>query len=103
MAREPDKLRMDPVYGGLTRPAMALGVPYVAAVLEGTVVMLMFAFSKNLMTLLLILPLHGLLFALSVYDPDIFQVYRKWLDVNGRVRSVMTWKGRSFACGGRQW
>ena len=54
-----EKVHLDPVVGGLTRPPMMLGVPYTYFVLELTFVMLLFVNAKSLLLLLLGVPLHA--------------------------------------------
>ena len=60
--------RLDPLVGGLTRPPMMLGVPYVLFVLEFCLVVLIFVNTKNLLMFLLAIPIHGIAYTLTVRD-----------------------------------
>ena len=68
MIRHQAKPRLDPLVGGLTRPPMMLGVPYVLFVMEWCVIVLIFINTKNLLMFLLFAPIHGLAYALTVRD-----------------------------------
>ena len=67
MVRQQAKPRLDPLVGGLTRPPMMLGVPYVLFVMEWCVIVLIFINTKNLLMFLLFAPIHGLAYALTVH------------------------------------
>jgi type IV secretion system protein VirB3 len=59
---------IDPLVGGLTRPPMMLGIPYVLFVLEFCLVVLIFINTKNLLMFLLVIPIHGIAYLLTVRD-----------------------------------
>jgi type IV secretion system protein VirB3 len=59
---------LDPLVGGLTRPPMMLGIPYVLFVLEFCLVVLIFINTKNLFMFLLVIPIHGIAYLLTVRD-----------------------------------
>ena len=59
---------LDPLIGGLTRPAMMLGIPYALFVSELALVIVIFVLAKNLLMLLLGIPVHALSYWLTVRD-----------------------------------
>ena len=79
-----DGLTPEPLSQALTRPAMLLGAPYVAVVLNAMVTLEAFLVTRNLFTLLLCVPLHGFMYALCLYEPRIFELLALW----GRTRAT---------------
>lgn len=68
----------DPVYLGATRPPMKWGVTYTALLLNMVFTMEVFVVTKNLLTLLLAVPIHGLSALLCVRDARIFDLALLW-------------------------
>ena len=52
-------LTADPLFVGATRPPMRWGVTYSALLVNGVFTMEVFLLTKNLLTLILALPIHG--------------------------------------------
>ena len=52
-------LTVDPLFVGATRPPMRWGVTYSALLVNGVLTMEIFLLTKNLLTLLLAAPIHG--------------------------------------------
>ncbi len=86
----------DPVFLGLTRPAMFWGVPQPFFVLNGMLAMLVFLWSRSFMPLLVGLPLiHGLGYWACVKDPRVFEI----LVIRARFlpcRNARFWRARSY-------
>lgn len=88
----------DPLFVGITRPAMALGVTYGAALANGMITVELFLLTRNLLALLVCLPIHGILWILCAVEPRFFEL----LLLHARTRrfhtrSRRTWKARSYA------
>lgn len=64
------KLDADPLFLGLTRPSMILGVSYVFASLNILGSLLLFVMTTNFIYLLVILPvLHGIAYLICLKEP----------------------------------
>jgi type IV secretion system protein VirB3 len=89
----------DPLFVGATRPPMRFGVTYMALVLNAVLTMELFLATKNLLVLLLALPVHGICALLCARDPRYFDL----LSVCARTRplaylcSLRFWKGASYS------
>jgi type IV secretion system protein VirB3 len=96
----------DTLFVGLTRPAMALGVPYVAVLANLLVTLELFLVTRNLLWLLAVLPLHGLTFLVCLAEPRFFDLLQVWALTRQRARSRgrPPWGVRSYSAlanGGR--
>ena len=95
-----DQIVVDPLFVGLTRPATAFGVPYSGVVMEALLVAVVFLAIGNPLYLLLIVPIHLILFAVGSHDPGIFDSILMWVKTAGRCRNKKFWNGAaSFAPG----
>jgi type IV secretion system protein VirB3 len=72
-ARNPG-LTADPLFVGATRPPMRWGVTYSALLCNMVFSLEAFLLTKNLLTLLLCLPIHGLCLLLCARDPRCFDL-----------------------------
>jgi type IV secretion system protein VirB3 len=89
----------DTVFIGVTRPPMRFGVTYVA--LLGNLVFTMegFLLTKNLLVLLIAIPIHGVSALLCARDARYFDLLIVW----GKTRmlayfeSLRFWKGASYS------
>ncbi|MEJ0034811.1 MAG: VirB3 family type IV secretion system protein [Gammaproteobacteria bacterium] len=68
----------DPLFVGATRPPMRWGVTYAALVANMVITMEVFLATKNLLTLLLALPLHGICALLCARDARFFDLAIAW-------------------------
>jgi type IV secretion system protein VirB3 len=91
-------LRADVLFVGATRPPMRWGVTYSALLLNGIFTMEVFLLTKNLLTLLLAAPIHGVCALLCARDPRYFDLLLLWgrtripaLLANGRL-----WRSSSY-------
>lgn len=71
-------LTADPLFVGATRPPMRWGVTYTAMLLNAVSVMVIFLLSKNLLTLLLVVPVHGVCALLCARDVQYFELLQAW-------------------------
>ena len=79
----------DPLYVGLTRPALALGVPYAALLANAFLTLELFLLSRNLLCVLLCVPLHGIAWLLCLAEPRYFELL------------AVRWQIRACAYGGQ--
>jgi type IV secretion system protein VirB3 len=92
-------LRADPLFVGATRPPMRWGVTYAALLSNLVFTLEVFLVSKNLLTLLLGVPVHGLCALLCARDPRCFDLILLW----GRTRmpallgNFHIWKASSYS------
>lgn len=82
MSERNDGLVADPLFVAITRPPMRWGVAYEAVLLNLVVTMQVFIMTKNLLVLLIAVPIHGLCALLCARDPRIFSL----LLLAGRTR-----------------
>jgi type IV secretion system protein VirB3 len=75
-------LTTDPLFVGVTRPPMRWGVTYSALLLNAVSTMEVFLLTKNLLTLLIALPIHGTCALLCARDARFFDLLLVW----GRTR-----------------
>ncbi len=89
MNREaPDGLVGDDLYVGLTRPALAFGVPYAAVLATGILTTEAFLLSRNLLTLALVFPLYGACRLLTANEPRFFELWLLWAKHAARDRDT---------------
>jgi type IV secretion system protein VirB3 len=87
----------DELFVGLTRPTTMWGVPYTAFVIEFMVTTLVFLAVGNPLYLLLAVPVHGVLYAISASNPKAFEALYIWSKTIGRCRNNRFWGAASFA------
>ena len=91
-------LTVDPLFVGATRPPMRWGVTYSALLVNGVFTMEIFLLSKNLLTLAVALPIHGICALLCARDARFFDLLLLW----GRTRipallaNARFWKSSSY-------
>jgi type IV secretion system protein VirB3 len=91
-------LTTDPLFVGATRPPMRWGVTYSALLVNGVFTMEIFLLTKNLLTLALALPIHGICALLCARDARFFDLMLLW----GRTRipallaNARLWKASSY-------
>jgi len=89
----------DPVFVGVTRPPMRFGVTYAALLGNLVVTMEAFLLTKNLLILLIAIPIHGVCALLCARDARYFDLLLVW----GKTRllayfeSIRLWKGASYS------
>jgi type IV secretion system protein VirB3 len=82
MARRELGLVADPLFVAVTRPPMRWGVTFSALLVNLVFTMEAFLLSKNLLTLLIAVPIHGVCALLCLRDPRFFDLLLLW----GRTR-----------------
>jgi len=92
-------LTCDPVFLGVTRPPMRWGVTYSALLVNLLFTMELFLLTKNLLTLLVCAPIHGLCMLLCARDARFFDL----LLVSARTRlpalfaNLRYWQASSYS------
>ena len=88
----------DPLFVGITRPAMALGVPYAALLTNTFVTLEFFLLTKNLACLVVAIPLHGLAWLLCLAEPRFFELLAVWVRVRaaGGRGEYHRWRAISY-------
>lgn len=89
----------DPLFVGVTRPPMRFGVTYAALLLNAAFTMEVFLLTKNLLVLLLMLPVHGVCMLLCARDARYFDLLMMWMKTRllGYFCSLQFWKGASYS------
>jgi type IV secretion system protein VirB3 len=89
----------DPLFVGATRPPMRWGVTYSALLFNLVFTMEAFLVTKNLLTLLICLPIHGVCALLCARDARFFDLLLLW----GRTRlpaalgNLRSWRASSYS------
>ncbi len=92
-------LTIDPLFVAVTRPPMRWGVTYSALLFNLVFTMEVFLFTKNLLTLLIAVPIHGVCALLCLRDARFFDLILLW----GRARlpayvgNFRFWKASSYS------
>jgi type IV secretion system protein VirB3 len=92
-------LTADPLFVAVTRPPMRWGVTFSALLFNLVFTMEVFLLTKNLLTLLLVIPIHGICALLCLRDPRIFDLLLLW----GRTRlpayaaTMRYWRASSYS------
>ena len=82
MSSRNDGLTADPLFVAVTRPPMRWGVTYSALLFNLVFSMEVFLLTKNLLTLLIVVPIHGICVLLCLRDARYFDLILLW----GRTR-----------------
>ncbi len=92
-------LKAEPLFVGATRPPMRWGVTYAALLFNLVFTMEAFLLTRNLLTLLLSAPIHGICALLCARDARFFDLILLW----GRTRlpallaNQRVWKASSYS------
>jgi len=90
----------DTLFIGVTRPALALGVPYAALLVNALLTLELFLTTKNLLWLLVCIPIHGLSWLACLAEPRFFELLAVWGQIRARGGrgAARAWRARSYAC-----
>jgi type IV secretion system protein VirB3 len=90
---------LDPLFVGVTRPAMALGVTYSGLLINGVMTVEMFLLTKNLLWLLIWFPVHGIFLLVCKNEPRFFDLLMLWGRTRGPglMSNVRYWKANSYS------
>jgi type IV secretion system protein VirB3 len=89
----------DPLFVGATRPSMRWGVTYSALLFNMVFTMEAFLLTKNLLTLLLCLPIHGVCMLLCARDARFFDLVLLWARTRlpAWFSNYRLWKASSYS------
>ena len=89
----------DPVFLGVTRPAMRFGVTYMALIFNAVFTMEVFILTKNLLVLLIALPIHGVCMLLCARDARYFDLVLVWAKTRlvAYFCTIRFWKSASYS------
>jgi type IV secretion system protein VirB3 len=89
----------DPLFVAVTRPPMRFGVAYVAILFNAALTMEAFLLTKNLLVLLLAIPIHAICMLLCARDPRYFDLLLMWAKTRmlAYFGSIRFWKGASYS------
>jgi type IV secretion system protein VirB3 len=88
----------DPLFVGATRPPMRWGVTYSALLFNMVSTMEIFLLTKNLLTLLLAAPIHGVCMLLCARDARFFDLALLWARTRlpALFANLRVWKASSY-------
>jgi len=89
----------DPLFVGATRPPMRWGVTYAALLFNLVFTLEAFLVTRNLLTLLLFAPIHGLCALLCARDARFFDLLLMWgkTRMPSAVGTLRFWKASSYS------
>ena len=94
-----DQLVVDELFVGATRPAMKWGVTYTALLANMVLTMELFLVTKNLLSLLIALPVHGVCALLCARDARFFDLLGIWMRTKGLAiaGNARYWRSSSYS------
>ena len=92
-------LTSDPLFVGATRPPMRWGVTYAALLFNLVFSLEVFLLSKNLLSLLLAAPIHGVCALLCARDPRFFDLVALWVRTRlpAYLGNARLWRSSSYS------
>ena len=86
----------DPLFQGMTRPAMLAGVTYSGVILNLMAVVVPFVLFNTLWVLAAALPIHAAMGLVCRWEPRFFDLLGVWLQTGARARHRHLWKGSAY-------
>ena len=98
MSERNSGLIADPLFVGATRPPMRWGVTYSALLFNMVSTMEVFLLTKNLLTMLLCAPIHGVCLLLCARDARFFDLVLLWARTRlpALFANLRVWKASSY-------
>ena len=92
-------LTADPLFVGATRPPMRWGVTYSALLVNLVFTMQVFLVSKDLVLLLLSVPIHGICVLLCACDARYFDLLQLWARTRlpAQLANLRHWRASSYS------
>jgi type IV secretion system protein VirB3 len=99
MSERNQGLIADPLFVAVTRPPMRWGVTFSALLFNLVFTMEVFLLTKNLLTMLIAVPIHGLCALLSLRDARFFDLLLIWgrTRLPAYARNFRVWKASSYS------
>lgn len=89
-------VRADPLFIGLTRPPMLLGVSYTFAVINGMLCMMLYISTTNFKYLAAMFPIHALGYYLCSKEPLFIELFRIRAEKCSRSRNKIFHGANSY-------
>ena len=96
MANHSEQLENDPLFLGITRPAMIYGVSFEFAVINGFFAAIVFLAVGKPWYLLVAVPGHMLGYLMCMSEPRRFGIVFTWLNTMSKCRNRMFWGGSTY-------
>jgi type IV secretion system protein VirB3 len=98
VAQHQDRLTREPLFVAATRPPMRWGVTYSALLFNLVFTMEIFLLGRNLLTLLICVPVHGVSALLCARDARFFDLLALWLRTRlpALFSNLRYWRASSF-------
>lgn len=92
-------IRTEPLFVGATRPPMRWGVTYAALLFNLVFTLEAFLLTKNLLTLALSVPIHGICALLCARDPRFFDLLLLWMRTRlpAMFGNLRLWQASSYS------
>jgi type IV secretion system protein VirB3 len=92
-------IRTEPLFVGATRPPMRWGVTYAALLFNLVFTLEAFLLTKNLLTLALSVPIHGICALLCARDPRFFDLLLLWTRTRlpAILGNLRVWQASSYS------
>jgi type IV secretion system protein VirB3 len=99
MSERNQGLTADPLFVGITRPPMRWDVAYEAILLNLVITMELFVMTKNLLTLLIYIPIHGVCALLCARDARFFHLMQLWVRTRlpAYLGTARIWRAASYS------
>ncbi len=99
MSTHNDGVTADPLFLGVTRPAMAFGVTYSALLVNAVVTVELFLLTRNLLWLLACVPVHGVFWLLCLSEPRFFDLALLWGKTRGPglFGNARVWRAQGYS------
>ncbi len=91
MSSEPVELDFDPLFAGITRPAMIFGASFEFAILNGMIAAMVFLATGKPWYILVVIPGHAFGYLMCMHEPRRFGILFKWLHTVAKCRNRMFW------------
>jgi type IV secretion system protein VirB3 len=86
----------DPLFVGMTRPAMVLGVTYSGVALNLIAAVSAFVMLNSFWPLVAAIPIHVFQWALCRWEPRFFELIYTWAITKGTAKDRDIWKGSTY-------
>lgn len=90
------EVTVDPLFVGMTRPTMMMGVTYSYFVINMTVTAILFLATSSLMILLVAFPVHGIGMLACAKDPRFFDLIIQRFQFCPPVQNHRFWQANSY-------
>lgn len=86
----------DPLFKGMTRPAMMLGVTYSALIINAGLSLILFLAINHILALLIFVPIHAAMYLVCLWDERFFDILIVYVRTKGGDGSRSIYKASSY-------